>query len=221
MSITLIGSPVSPFVRKVNVVLLEKGLDFDLDPVNPFSPPEGFREISPLGRIPALRHDDRIVVDSSVIVRYLDRLAPEPPLYPSEPYAAARAEWIEEFADGGLVPVAGPGVFARLVLRPLLMGAEPDEEGARKVIEEDLPPLFDYLDGELGEREFFVDDRLTIADIGVACPMVNLRLAGVKPDRERWPALHDHVKRMHARHSMQGLIAPLVGSIGKRWVELD
>ena len=113
MALTLIGSPVSPFVRKVNVALLEKAVDFENDPVSPFSPPDDFRDLSPLGKIPALRHDDRIVNDSSVICRYLDRLHPTPSLYPTDAYDSARVEWIEEYVDGGLFRSRDPACFAR------------------------------------------------------------------------------------------------------------
>jgi glutathione S-transferase len=221
MSLTLIGSPVSPFVRKVNVVLLEKGLDFEIEPVSPFAPPEDFRDTSPLGKIPALRHDERIVNDSSVIARYLDRIAPNPPLYPSDPFDAARAEWIEEFVDGGVSPVAGPGIFQPLVLRPMMSGVEPDEAAAQKVLDQDMPPLFGYLEEQLGDEEFFVAGALSVADISVASLFVNLRLAGVAPDRNRWPALHAFTRRMHSRESFKSVIAPVVEAIGKRWVELD
>ena len=54
MSLTLIGGSVSPFVRKVRVFCAEKNIAYDLEPVNPFAAPEGFRDISPLGRIPVL-----------------------------------------------------------------------------------------------------------------------------------------------------------------------
>ena len=221
MALTLIGSPISPFVRKVNVALLEKAVDFEIDPVTPFSPPDGFRDLSPLGKIPALRHDDRIVNDSSVICHYLDQLHPTPSLYPTDAYDSARAEWIEEYVDGGLVPIAGPGVFRPLVLLPSLMGQEPDEEGAQKVIDEELPAFFDYLDAQLGDQEFFVGNAISIADITVASGFVNLRLAGVRPEASRWPKLNDFLKRMHGRDSFDQVIAPLLDGIGKRWVELD
>ena len=129
MAYTVAGSLVSPFVRKVQVLLREKGIPFEHDDVNPFAPPEGWRESSPLGKIPVLRHDDRVVNDSSVICRYIEQLHPSPALYPSDPYDCARAEWIEEYCDAGLQPVAGNGVFAPLVLRPMMTGTEPDEVG--------------------------------------------------------------------------------------------
>ena len=72
MNYTILGSPLSPFVRKVRVFCAEKGISYDLKSVSPFDPPEGWSEISPLGRIPvlALNHDDgstRYLPDSSVI----------------------------------------------------------------------------------------------------------------------------------------------------------
>ena len=221
MSFTLIGSPASPFVRKINVILLEKGLDFDIDPVIPFNPTSEFLAASPLGKIPALRHGDRVVNDSSVIARYLDRIEPKPPLYPKDAYASARAEWFEEYGDGALVPVIGPGIFFPLVLAPLMQGAEPDEARAAKVMADDLPRHFDYLNDQIGDREFFVGDALSIADLGVASPLANLRLAGFVPDEARWPGLHSFVKRIHARPAFEAVMAPQIEAMGKRWVVLD
>jgi glutathione S-transferase len=76
MSLVVLGGSVSPFVRKVRVVLAEKGLDYEHEPVNPFAPPEGWREISPLGRIPAFKDGDRVINDSSVICQYVERRFP-------------------------------------------------------------------------------------------------------------------------------------------------
>ena len=216
MAYTVLGASVSPYVRKVRVVLAEKGLDYVHEQVNPFSPPEGWRDISPLGRIPALRHDGRIINDSSVICDYLEHLHPEPALVPRDPYERARTLWIEEYMDGGFVPVAGPGVFRPLVLVPLLTGKEPDESAARDVIEKGLPPLYDYLEKTLSGNEYFVAGRLTLADVAVASPFVNLRHAGVAPDAKRWPRLTAFLRRMHARPSFAKLIAEETPAFGKR-----
>jgi glutathione S-transferase len=220
MSYTLIGSSISPFVRKVMVTLIEKGIEFENEQVNPFAPPEGYRDVSPLGLIPAFRHDDRVINDSSVMCRYIERLHPEPALYPSDPYDCARAEWIEEYMDSGFQPVASR-VFGPLVLRPMMSGEEPDETEPQRVIKEEIPPFFDYLASQLGGSEYFVGDALSIADITVGCLLVNSRLAGVVPDRDRWPKLAEFTKRMHSRDSFQTAIQPVVAAIGKRWVDLD
>jgi glutathione S-transferase len=220
MAYTVLGSPISPFVRKVMVFLAEKGVPYEHEDVNPFSPPDGFREVSPLGRIPAFRHDGRVVNDSSVICRYIERLHPAPAFYPSDPYQSARAEWLEEYMDGGYTPVSGPKVFLPLVLSPLMTGKEADETEPRKVIEKELPPFYDYLNTQLGDSEYFVGNAMSIADISVASLFVNTRLAGENPDAKRWPKLHAFLKRMHARPSMQAVIQPILPLLGKRWKEL-
>ena len=104
MSLELLGGSVSPFVRKVRVVLAEKGLDYEHEQVNPFAGPPGWRDISPLGRIPAFKDGDRI--DQRLVGdrAYLEKTFPTPALYPSDPYDYARALWFEEFMDGGVVP---------------------------------------------------------------------------------------------------------------------
>jgi glutathione S-transferase len=220
MAYTVLGSAISPFVRKVMVCLREKNVAFEHEDVNPFAPPPGWRAVSPLGRIPALRHGERIVNDSSVICRYIEQCEPQPPLYPREPYECARAEWIEEYMDGGLQPVAGNKVFLPRVLGPLLGRGEPDEAAVEKALDEEVAPLLDYLESQL-TGDYFVGDALSIADVAIGSGFVNMRLAGVVPDAKRHPKLRAFVKRMHTRPSFAGVIGPIVDMIGKRWVALE
>ena len=216
MSLTVIGGSVSPFVRKVRVVLAEKGIDYELDSVNPFSPPEGFRELSPLGKIPVLRDGDRVLADSSIICAYVERTHPNPPLYPKDDYEYARTLWIEEYMDGGFVPIAGAKVFFPLALSPLMTGKEPDETEPLRVVAEELPTFFDYLEGQLGDDAYFVGGRLTLADIAVASPFVNLRHAGVAPARASWPKLRGFLDRIQGRPSFKACIEEESPIFGKR-----
>ena len=224
MSLVVLGGSVSPFVRKVRAVLAEKGLDYQHEQVNPFSPPEGFREISPLGKIPAFRDGDRTLADSSVICSYLEKRFPTPALYPTDPYDYARALWIEEFMDGGVVPVVGPPIFLELVLKPLIARKEPDaaaEEAAQKIWDEKAAPLFAYLEKELGDREWFVGDRLSIADITVGSILVNPRHAGFAPERKRFPKLRAFLDRVWSRPSFKKLIDEDTPVFGKRSVRIQ
>ena len=67
MPITVFGAPLSPFVRKVRLCLQEKGLDYGLELVMPFTPPEWYLQLNPLGRIPAMKDGELGLADSSVI----------------------------------------------------------------------------------------------------------------------------------------------------------
>jgi len=220
MAFKILGANVSPFVRKTRVFCSEKELPYTLEPVNPAAPPPGWREKSPLGKIPALDHDGRIVNDSSIICAYLERLHPDPALYPKDPYDNARATWIEEFVDGAVVALAGPNVFRPVALVPLLTQKAPEAaaiEAAEKVVREGLGPLFDYLEAQLGSSDTFVGNRLSIADLSVGSVFVNLRHAGFPPDRARHPRLAAFVERMHARPSFASCIEEERPIFGKRW----
>ena len=79
---TVHGVNLSPFVRKVRVFLAEKGVGCDLNPVNPAEAGAEYRNISPLGKIPAFEGEDVTLADSSVICSYLEQKHPTPALYP-------------------------------------------------------------------------------------------------------------------------------------------
>jgi glutathione S-transferase len=220
MSIVLLGSSVSPFVRKVRVCLVEKGLEFQQEQVNPFAPPEGYHEISPLGKIPALKDGDRALCDSSVICAYLEKKHPSPALYPSDPYDYARALWFEEFADGGIMPVTGGNVFFPLVLKPLF-GNKPEPDAAdvanaEQVWSEKVTPLLDYLEKQLGDGEHFVGARFGIADISVASILANSRHAGFAPERKRFPKLRAFLDRVWSRPSFKQSLDEETPVFGKR-----
>ncbi len=216
MSLTILGGNVSPFVRKVRVFCAEKGIAYELEPINPFGAPEGFRDVSPLGKIPVLRDGDRHLPDSSIICAYLEKLHPKTPLYPADPWEHARATWLEEYVDGGVVPKAGPNVFFPLVLAPLMQGKEVDDAEPMRFAREEMPPFYEYLEGELGDEEFFVGGKLSIADIAVASPFVNLRHAGVAPERARFPRLRAFLDHMHGRPSFKACIEEEAPVYGKR-----
>jgi glutathione S-transferase len=225
MSLVVLGGSVSPFVRKVRAFLAEKGLDYEHEQVNPFAGPPGWRDISPLGKIPAFKDGDRSLCDSSVICAYLEKRFPTPALYPTDPYDYARALWFEEFMDGGVVPVVGPKVFFPLVLQPIFSGGQAPsaevEALAKKTFEEDAAPLFAYLEKELGDRDYFVGNQLTIADIAVASIMVNPWLAGFAPERKRFPKLRAFLDRVWSRPSFKKVIEGDLPVFGKRAAQVN
>ena len=76
--LTLIGSPLSPFVRKALVALHQKRLPFLLDPLVPFFCPKDFLELSPTGTVPVLVvPEPRVAIwDSTVILEYIQESTP-------------------------------------------------------------------------------------------------------------------------------------------------
>ncbi|MFM7736600.1 MAG: glutathione S-transferase family protein [Gemmatimonadota bacterium] len=204
--LTVHGAPVSPFVRKALVVLEEKGIPYDLVPVFPFGPNPEFRRISPLGKIPAITEGGHSLCDSSVIAAFLERAHPEPPLLPSDPWEAGRALWIEEYADTAMVNVIGAKIFFPRVVGPRFMNQPADEAAIGRAVAELLPPLFDYLEGEIRHDGHFAGGRFSLADASVASQLVNLRYAGVEVDAARWPKLAAHFAATVARPSFATLL---------------
>lgn len=209
MALIVYGGSVSPFVRKVRVMLAEKGVAYELDQVNPFAPPPEFLRISPLKRIPVLRDTDlpepNTLPDSSVICDYLEHRFPQPKLYPADPFERARALWYEEYADTSLAQSIGPGLFFERVIKKMLR-QQPDESICATTLTDKIPPVFDYLEKEIGASEFLVGKAFSIADIAVGTMLVNFEHAGETPDTKRWPKLAAYMKRIHGRPSFKACI---------------
>lgn len=202
----LYGSSLSPYVRKVLVMASELGIALQNIPTPPGSEDPAFRAASPFGKIPALEHGDFRLCDSSAIAVYLDALAPEAALIPLAPQERARTIWLEEFADGILFP-AGAKLFFNRIVKPLFLKQRGNAEEADQAESEEIPPLLDYLEGIIPASGYLVEGRLTLADIAVASPLVNLLHNGVVMDPARHPRLAQFVGMMFARPAFAELIA--------------
>ena len=200
------GVSPSPFVRKVRVVLAEKGIDYELESVMPGNASDAFRKISPLGKVPVYQDGEFTLPDSSVICAFLERTHPEPPLYPSEHGDYGRALWFEEYADTKLVEVIAP-IFSQRVLQTIIFKQTCDEAIVERQLETVVPPVFDYLDGEVPSDGWLVGGAFSIADVSLGAMFVSLRHASESVDRDRWPRLSAYVERAHARPSLSALIA--------------
>ena len=206
MSLIVYGAPLSPFVRKVRLCLLEKDLLYQLEIITPFGQPDWYREINPLGRIPALRDGELTLADSSVICQYLEDKHPQQAaLYGREPAHSAQIRWLEKYADYELAPLCTFTVFRNRVLKPT-MGKSSDEASIAAALNDKLPPHFDYLEQQLGNKEYFVDGQLSMADLALACQLVNMEHGGELLDANRWPGLATHYARMKARASLQSVL---------------
>lgn len=207
--LVIYGSPVSPFVRKVAGVCIAKGVPYEVEAINVFDPPQWFRDISPMKRIPVLR--DRSVAeegmagtiaDSSAICAFIERKHPAPALYPEAPMALGEALFIEEYADTALAMAGGLGIF-RPIFFAVSKGEAPGLDKARDTWANQMPPIFDVLEMRLAGQAYFAGDALSIADIAVATVLMQVSLVAETP-MDRWPGLAAHFAAMQALPMIAG-----------------
>jgi glutathione S-transferase len=200
------GVSPSPFVRKVRVVMIEKGLPYELQHVMPGNVPDGFRKISPLSKVPVYQDGEFTLPDSSAISAYLEREHPDPPLYPKDARGLGRALWIEEYADTKVVDVIAP-IFSQRFIQRVLFKQPSDEAVVERQMAELVPPVLDYLESEAPASGWIVGDAFGIADISLGTTFVQLRHGGESIDPSRWPRLAAYADRVLARDSFAGLVA--------------
>jgi glutathione S-transferase len=204
--LTIVGSYVSPYVRKVLACMNLKGLNYQVDPITPFFGNDEFRRLSPLCRIPVLIDGDFSVSDSSVICGYLDEAYPGHALLPTDSKERARARWLEEYADTRLGDLLIWSFFYQRVVKPLVWGEPADEARVQKALDQDIPAALDYLEGEL-PAEGFLFGEIGVADIAIASFFRNAHYAAYNIDASRWPRAATFVERTLG-HSCLAMLLP-------------
>jgi glutathione S-transferase len=202
--VRIIGSYLSPYVRKVLVCLDLKGVAYEIDPIVPFLGDERFSALSPLRRIPVLIDGPVVLADSTVICEYLEESVPTPALLPAGAAQRARARWLEEFADTRMGDVFIWRLFNQVVIRPAIWGEKTDAGLVEKTLREDVPSVLDYLEGQ-APAEGFLFGPVSVADVAIACFFRNAAFARFQIDASRWPRAAAFVERTLALPGFQRL----------------
>jgi glutathione S-transferase len=203
--IRIIGSFVSPYVRKVLACMSLKHLEYEVDPITPFYGNDEFERLSPLRRIPVLVDGDFHISDSSVICAYLDETYPGHALFPADPRDRARARWFEEFADTRLGDLFIWGLFYQKIVHPIVWGEPGDQARIEKSLNEDIPAALDYLERELPAQGFLFGE-IGAADIAIASFFRNGAYAGFETDAGRWPHTAAFIERTLAHACFADLL---------------
>jgi len=181
----LLGTDISPYVRKVRLVMLEKSIAHTYLVDAPREPGSQVARANPLGRIPALiLDDDTCVYDSPVIAEYLDSLNDAPILIPrGDALARMRVKRWEALADG----VMDSAVAVRSeTLRP----ADKQDAAAIARHNDAVTRALDDAASQLGARQWCEGDVITLGDLALASAMIYLELR--QPERD-WRAAHPNL----------------------------
>jgi len=193
----LYGAMLSPFVRKVAVVLTEKGISFDLARGGPGSSDPEFLACSPLGKIPAIDDDGFQLADSTAIAMYLDAQYPEPRLIADDAKLRGKAVFWDEFADTVLGASGLKILFNRLV-GPKLIKTGGDEAIALQG-EAELPRCLDYIESVAPAQGWLLGADFTLADISVASMFRTMTYVERGPDAATYPRTAAWYDRVAAR----------------------
>ncbi len=198
--IKLYDFPMSPRVRKVRIVLAEKGLAYEkvnIDITTGEQKTAEYLAINPYGKVPALQDNGTTVYESTIIMEYLNDTYPTPPLLPEDSGQRARARVLMHYADNpyesAIATLAGEIIF-----KPM-QGGTPDEALVTQATA-DLNACFDKIGQELGNNDYLLESGLSLADIpyvswSLLFPVLKVDVANAKVDA--W------LKRLQERASVK------------------
>lgn len=184
MTITLYDNAFSPFARKVRMVLEHKRLAHEVVDGLRLSNRERLETVNARLEVPAIDHDGVVVVNSSDIVAYLERVFPERPVFPASHAAWVRARAWERCADTLVDPILIDISYWTWAVRDDRM---PD--GMREAARKDLAVVYDALERDLAAGDFVCGSELSIADIALFPHLAAVRALEVSFD----PAAHPRV----------------------------
>ncbi len=204
--------PLSPYCRKVRLVLAEKKLPFELRIERVWNRREEYLHLNPAGSVPTLVDDNgQVVADSAVICEYLDELYPDTPLLGRSVAERVEVRRLVAWFDG---------IFARDVTRPLygekifkrLAGRGNPDAGLLRAGYANLRGHLEYLGWIAETRRCLAGADWTLADFAAAAHLSVLDYGG-DVDWSVSPAAKDWYARVKCRPSFRPLLADRVPGI--------
>ena len=191
----LVGSRTSPYVRKIRVVLAERGLPYEFVEESAWSVDTTVPRYNPLNKVPALVLDNgESIYDSAVISEYLDAISGSV-LIPGDAVERARVRRGEALGDG----LADAGITAFLERKREVSRQDPSWIGRQL---DKVNSSINVISKELGRNAFLGGDKLNLADIACGCALfwAEFRMPELGW-RESDSALRGWAERLEARPS--------------------
>lgn len=217
----LYHTPLSPFSRKVRLVLAEKRIEVELVEDRFWEPDSELARRNPAGKLPVLRHDGMMLAESQAICEYLEETVPEPALMPED--AAGRYEvrrlcaW---FDDKFNAEVTRP-ILRERVWKKVQKTGYPDARAVKAGLAA-IKAHMDYLTSLLDERRWLAGSRLTLADFTAAAHFSCLDYIS-DVDWDRGQSLRDWYATIKSRPAFRRVLADQVPGFppAPHYAELD
>ena len=196
---------LSPFARKIRVVLKEKNLDFTMKVEKTWERRPEFLALNPAGDVPVLiEPDGTVLADASAIAEFLDEVYRDKLLIGINALDRAEVRRLTQWFDGKLNrEVTEPLVGEKMMKRFLGLG-EPNS-GAIRAGKANLGYHLDYITFLVERRHWLAGDHFSLADISAAAHLSALDYLGDVP----WDS-HEPAKEWYARIKSRPSFRPLL-----------
>lgn len=159
--------PLSPFCRKVRLILAEKRIEVELVDEKYWEPTTEFLRRNPAGKVPVLKIDGMMLSDSSAICEYIEETVPEPILMPRDPAARAEVRRLVAWFDDKFYNEVTRNLVHERVHKKLMRSGYPDGR-AVKTGAQNIKFHIRYMDWLLEHRRWLAGDKMTMADFTAA-----------------------------------------------------
>lgn len=203
---------LSPFCRKVRIVLAEKGVATDLAVEPVWERRHEFLTLNPAGDVPALALDDgTVLADSNTICEYLNEAHPEPELVGPDPLARAEARRLAAWFDGKFNAEVTEKLVGEKIMKRFLGLGHPDSATIRAGLT-NIRHHLDYIGWLIDRRDWLAGGSMTIADIAAAAHLSAVDYLDDVP----WDAnasARDWYARMKSRPSFRSILGDRIPGV--------
>lgn len=217
----LYHAPLSPFCRKVRLVLAEKRLPFALKDERYWEAGTELLRMNPAGKVPILRYEGRFLSESQAICEFLDEVHPAPPLMPEDPAGRFEVRRLCAWFDDKFHAEVTANLLYERVNKKIMGRGYPDSERI-KTGSARIKYHLDYLAWLLEHRRWLAGNTMTLADFTGAAHLSCLDYIN-DVDWERAPAVKAWYQTLKSRPAFRGLLSDQVPGFPppRRYADLD
>lgn len=213
---------LSPFSRKVRVLLKEKGLEFEMKVEKVWERRPEFLALNAAGTVPVLVDEDgTVVADSGAICEYLEEVYPDTPLLPGDAAQRAEIRRLVAWFDHKFGREVSDNLYREKMMKRFLGYGEPNSSAIRAGYH-NIHYHLDYIGWLTERRRFLAGDKFSLADIAAAAHVSVLDYLGDVPWDQHVPA-KDWYARIKSRPSFRPLLADHIPGAPppKHYADLD
>jgi glutathione S-transferase len=196
---------LSPFCRKVRLVLAEKRVEVELIDERYWEPTAEFLRRNPAGKVPVLKIDGMYLTESGAICEYLEETRPEPPLLPSDPKARAEVRRLVHWFDDKFHHEVTANLVYERVNKKIMRAGYPDGK-AVKTGAQQIKYHLDYMAWLLDHRRWLAGDKMTLADFTAAAHLSCLDYIS-DVDWNRSEIVKDWYAKVKSRPAFRSILA--------------